>query len=143
MKSPRAFTLIELLVVIAIIAILAALLFPVLSSSKVRARKTQCLNNLRQIGVGMHVYATSSEDRVFEARLNGSGFRVQNALNPPTLPSAEQAGLIVKSNAPASVWTCPDRPSFPFFDPQWDQWVIGYQYFGGIDKWNNFAGNPP
>ncbi|MGV3614222.1 MAG: prepilin-type N-terminal cleavage/methylation domain-containing protein [Fimbriimonas sp.] len=54
----RAFTLVELLVVIAILAILAALLFPVFSQAKESAKRTDCAANLRQLSVGVAMYAS-------------------------------------------------------------------------------------
>ncbi len=60
----RGFTLIELLVVIAIIAILAAILFPVFAQARESARKTQCLSNIRQIGMGAQMYSQDYDEMI-------------------------------------------------------------------------------
>jgi type II secretory pathway pseudopilin PulG len=130
-----AFTLIERLGVIAIIAILAGMLLPALAKAKATARRAKCMSNLRQVGIGMTIYADDNEDRLLPVRFH----EVQIALQPPEREATVQLGLGVSTNG-AQIWTCPDRPTFPQYEPQYPQWIIGYQYFGGIDKWKNPAG---
>src|SRR5438094_9941222 len=92
--AKRGFTLIELLVVIAIIAILAAILFPVFAQAREAARKTTCLSNEKQIGMGVLMYIQDYDEQFPNAgacwwdaisvshNRGPSGFRLTNNPSP-------------------------------------------------------------
>jgi prepilin-type N-terminal cleavage/methylation domain-containing protein len=97
----RGFTLIELLVVIAIIALLAALLFPVLASARERGRQSACSNNLKQIGGALRLYADDWDDTLplqYGLVRGWSNMQYWKLLIQPYLKTKE-------------VWVCPGNPA--------------------------------
>ncbi|HWD42051.1 MAG TPA: prepilin-type N-terminal cleavage/methylation domain-containing protein [Fimbriimonas sp.] len=143
-SARRAFTLIELLVVIAIIAILAAILFPVFAQAKESAKKASCLSNLKEIDLGIIMYANDYSDT----------FAVVTGQNLPPVSGAPYEGWIqndinfiiqpyVKNY---SVFDCPDRPhttssSGDFCNPGTGApqpvWGYGYNWSSGYGPSNN------
>ena len=134
----RAFTLIELLVVIAIIAVLIALLLPAVQQAREAARRSQCINNLKQLGLGLHTYHDSLN--VFPPGWLGVQGGVSNTQGPSgfawashILPYIDQTPLYNRLNfnlsctdasnaiARQTVLTSFRCPS----DPSPDTWAIG------------------
>lgn len=94
----RAFTLIELLVVIAIIAVLIALLLPAVQQAREAARRSQCRNNLKQIGLALHNYHDVFKSFPIGARGRGTNGSYGVSWWGGLLPYVEQAALYNKLN---------------------------------------------
>ncbi len=106
---PNAFTLIELLVVIAIIAILAAILFPVFAQVRGKARQMSCLSNMRQLGMGLDMYAQDYDERLFFFGHDVDYSR--SSLSAPLRANRENRWwnqIFPYTKAPAGLVVCPD-----------------------------------
>ena len=146
-QSRKGFTLIELLVVIAIIAILAAIMFPVFAQAREQARKTSCMSNCKQIGLGMQMYAQDYDENLpgWPDPQKHPLFNTWHwAIAVPLISS------YIKSDA---IWTCPSAPKGTAFQegPTGAKVNVSYGYNEYIyntahrllpayqQKWNSLA----
>lgn len=112
MSKPRAFTLIELLVVIAIIAVLAGILFPVLTQARKSGQGAVCLSHLKQWGIAFQMYLDDANDRMPDRRdLKAIGYRPWTSWPPSDPRVAWMLPLLQASHVERL--TCPVVAQWP------------------------------
>ena len=122
------FTLIELLVVIAIIALLAAILFPVFSAARERARSATCQSNLKQIGLAVMQY-TQDYDETYPMMVEGNWCDTGGSCNStPAIAVPVTLYPYTKNN---QVWKCPDATT-----RTWANYDYGYAAYLGSQEYN-------
>jgi prepilin-type N-terminal cleavage/methylation domain-containing protein/prepilin-type processing-associated H-X9-DG protein len=141
------FTLIELLVVIAVIAILAALLLPVLTSAKEKGRRAKCMSNLRQIGIAITMYAQDNNDNL--PRSDGTDPSLGEATWDLPKSLADSLGTYAnKANVYRDIFYCPGAfTSIQDTDFWWNyssgHRVTAYQWFISRDGTQGAANHYP
>lgn len=138
MRSQRGFTLVELLIVVGIIAVLVAILFPVLHIAREHARRVVCANRLHQLDQAVGVYATANDGNL------PTGLRNDGEEHTVWMPTETMNAIFqILATTDLATFACPNlesaMPFGPFTfvsaaNPNGSAWVIGYAYQGGHVK---------